>query len=87
MVPGIQTLDEFKQKFPGQLSDRDLPIGKFQRKSDTNKYYIDNTARKSIRYDLQKIHKENDTRSNMFRDSLSSYRFIDTQVIKNLREK
>ena len=53
VVPGIQTLDEFKQKFPGQLSDRDLPIGKFQRKSDANKNYKDNSTRKNIRYELK----------------------------------
>ena len=82
VIPGIQTLDEFKIKFPGQLSDKDLPIGKFQKHTPENKYYSENNARKSIRFGLQKIHRDNETRSDMFRENLSSYKFIDTQVRK-----
>lgn len=80
VIPGIQTLDEFKAKFPGQLSDKDLPIGKFQRQTPENKFYSVNKHRSAIRYELQNIHKNNETRSGMFKENLSSFKFIDTQV-------
>ena len=78
--PGITTLEDFKRKFPGQLSDKDLPIGKFQKESPMNYFYTKNTGRAEVRRQLQSIQSSNDTRSTLFRENLSSYHFIDTQV-------
>ena len=78
--PGIQTVEDFRRKFPGQLSCKDLPIGKFQRPSSNNYFYNRNEARSETRRQLQVIHTSNDDRSSLFRENLASYRFIDTQV-------
>ena len=81
--PGISTLEEFNRKFPGQLSDRDQMIGSFQKPNMYNKYYTRNEERLSKRCELQKIHSGNPTRSTMYQETLSAYKFIDTQVNRN----
>ena len=80
--PGIKTVEDFKRKFPGQLSDKDLPIGQFQRPSPFNYFYNRNEGRAESRRQLQAIQTSNDDRSTLFRENLSSYHFIDTQVNK-----
>ena len=78
--PGIKTVEDFNRKFPGQLSDKDLPIGKFQKPTRMNYYYNRNEGRAEARRQLNVIHTSNDDRSTLFRSNLSSYHFIDTQV-------
>ena len=87
VLPGIKTLEEFNRKFPGQLSDRDLQIGRFQKPSPRNKYYSQRGERQTARYQLQVIHSTNDSRSNIFKETLSKYSFVDTQVRENFRKK
>ena len=84
--PGIKTVDDFRRKFPGQLSDKDLPIGKHQKPTPHNYYYNRNEARSEARRELHIIHSSNDSRSDMFRDNLASYHFIDTQTNLDWRE-
>ena len=78
--PGIKTVEDFRRKFPGQLSDKDMPIGKHQKPSKFNYYTNRNPLRSECRRQLNIIQTSNDDRSSMFRSNLASYHFIDTQV-------
>ena len=78
--PGIKTVEDFKRKFPAQLSDKDLSIGQFQKPSPYNYYYTKNEGRAETRRQLNIIQTTNDDRSTLFRENLLSFHFIDTQV-------